>query len=219
MRAVMLVPRRVGDPHRDRVWEKCRENWSIGLPHVEIVEGHHNDGLFNRAAATNAAAASAGSWDVAVVVDADVQTSLHPVRKTMDIALATDSLVLGFDERHHVSLEATERWMAGDDIELADHVDRVEHSIWSGMIGVSRKLWEEVGGFDEEFTGYGFEDIAFVFACWAAMKKPHVCLSNVIYHLWHPPAAPPSDDFNYVRNEYLCGVYRAAAEIATGLTL
>jgi hypothetical protein len=215
----MLVPRRVGDLHRDAVWDRCRANWMMTFPELDIVEGHHDVGPFNRSAAVNAAAQAAGEWDVAVVIDADVQTASHPVRKTIEIAHATGGLVIGFDERHHISEAATQKWLADEAIDLHDHVTHVDLSVWSGLVGVSRQLWDAVGGFDEAFIGYGFEDIAFVFDCWVAMGEPHVAVSNILYHLWHPPAAPPVDDVNYVLNSDRCQLYREAAAQATGVPL
>jgi hypothetical protein len=189
------------------------------FPDVDIVEGHHYDGQFNRSAAVNAAATAAGEWDVAVVVDADVQTASHPVRKTIEIAYATGGLVIGFDERHHISEAATQDWLAGEAIDLHDNVAHVELSVWSGLVGVPRPLWEAVGGFDEGFRGYGYEDIAFVFDCWVAMGEPHVAISNVLYHLWHPSAAPPLDDADYTHNRERCARYRDSAAQATGMKL
>ena len=50
---------------RDALWVFCRPWWHDRFPDWPIIEGHHVTGLFNRAAAVNAAARLAGDWDVA----------------------------------------------------------------------------------------------------------------------------------------------------------
>jgi hypothetical protein len=213
----LLVPRRCDDGWRDDLWRFASAWWAVTFADWTLVEGVHDGNPFNRSAAVNAAAARAGDWDVAVVIDADVVTYPNPVRTAVRIAAATDDLVLAFDKRAHVRRDVTERIVDGErvaDLDLC--VDHVEHSIWSGCVAVNRALWDRVGGFDERFVGYGFEDIGFVFACWAALGRPHVTLSNRLFHLWHPSAKPPDGDPLYEANRSLCDGYRDAAARATG---
>jgi hypothetical protein len=75
MRTVFLVPRRNDGGHRDKLWEYARARWEKYLPDVEIFEGHHDRGSFNRAAAINRAARAAGAWDLGIVIDSDVMMS------------------------------------------------------------------------------------------------------------------------------------------------
>jgi hypothetical protein len=83
MKVVFLVPRRKDDGPRDRIWAYCRARWERLFPDVEVVEGHHDDGAFNRSAAINRAAELAdegGPWDIGIVIDADVILSESQVR-------------------------------------------------------------------------------------------------------------------------------------------
>ena len=104
MKAVILVPRRADHGHRDKVWDWCRAWWERELPELEIVEGHHDAGLFNRSAAVNRAAREAGAWDVAVIIDADVICDPGRVREAIEVAATEQNrLVLPFTRRHNLN--------------------------------------------------------------------------------------------------------------------
>src|SRR5688500_4221600 len=100
MKTVILVPRREGFADRDRIWAWCKAWWSERHPDWPIFEGHHeaSEGLFNRSAAVNRAAAKAGDWDVAVIIDADVICDVERTRKAAQMAHATGRMVLPYDE-------------------------------------------------------------------------------------------------------------------------
>lgn len=198
-RVVVLVPRRAGDPARDKAWEYVKARWaSLGWP---IHEGHHDDGPFNAAAARNAAARDAGEWDVAVFADADtIPRDFESVRRGVALAAQTGSFVRPY--RRYVNLDepasaavmqtgvlpATpprpNRWEAGAKMLLDAH---------GGIAIVPRDLWETVAGYDERFVGWGSEDTAFGLAC--ATLGGLRQIDGEVWHLWHPlqerdPATP-----------------------------
>jgi predicted glycosyltransferase involved in capsule biosynthesis len=46
-------------------------------------------------------------------------------------------------------------------------------------------IWHEIGGFDEEFTGYGAEDDAFHVLCTSRLGRISF-VPGINYHLYHP---------------------------------
>ena len=58
------------------------------------------------------------------------------------------------------------------------------HPSVSSVVVVSRKQWELIGGFDEQFKGWGFEDTAFAAA--AATFGGIVRMEGEVIHFWHP---------------------------------
>lgn len=189
VRAAILVPRRAGDPRRDATWEYVRAHWeAMGLP---IHEGHHDEGPFNAAAARNEAARLAGDWEVAVFVDADTVMLDHsPVRKAIALAARSGQFVRPYDRY----------WMTDED--SADELIRTgarprrARRLGSGFHGgvnvVPRRLWDDVGGYDERFRGWGWEDTAFEYAC-RALGGFHQ-LPGEVFHLWHPISGDRSSD-------------------------
>jgi mannosyltransferase OCH1-like enzyme len=58
----------------------------------------------------------------------------------------------------------------------------------SSVVIVTRKLWDDVGGFDESFAGWGFEDNAFAAACETFSDAPVLKMPGELWHLWHATA-------------------------------
>lgn len=186
---VILVPRREGEADRDRLWSFARARWANDHPEYRIVEGHHtaDEGPFNRSRAINRAARAAGDWDVAVIIDGDVVVAPEQVWNAVAVAAATDRPVLAYDVRVHLSKPGTKKvlegyrgnWRAGglEKKELRDSC--------SSAIVVSRHLWDQVGGFDETFVGWGWEDVAFRCACETVANGELIKLAGELFHLWH----------------------------------
>ena len=167
MRVVILVPRRADNGHRDRLWEFCRDRWETCFPEWPIIEGHHDDGPFNRSAAINTAAAEAGIWDVAVIIDSDVICNPEAVRSAVELACLSDLLTVAHDERVMLNQRGTTRVLDGylGSWREKSMVERVWNDSVSCCIAVSRTLWDAAGPFDERFVGWGREDTAFRISC------------------------------------------------------
>jgi GT2 family glycosyltransferase len=202
MRVVMLCPRRQVNEDRERLWEFCREWWreSTSWP---IFEGYHwpDEGPFNRSMAVNRAALFADltvpsdearqtidPWDVAVVIDGDVVAPIEQVHEAVKRAHDTGRCTLAYDEYVALNREMTHRvvdgysgdWDWRPAMRMKDHV--------SSIVVVSRRLWDEVGGFDERFEGWGFEDGAFIRAC-RVLGGGIERVEGTVWHLWHPTSA------------------------------
>jgi hypothetical protein len=186
MRAVVLVPRRSDGARRDKVWDWVRGRWQREHPSYTIYEGHHTEGKFNRSYAINCAAQAAGEWDVAIIADAD--TFCGPAQITDAVQGATTSGVefwLAYDTYAYLSRAMSDQVMTGF---LGNWYDGVEFTMTgtcSSMVVVTRRLWDEVGGFDPGFVGWGFEDVAFSHACQTfggGLKRT----PGHAWHLHHP---------------------------------
>lgn len=200
-RTVVLVPRRDGDPERDGLWDWVRRFWAlqVGLPIFEGHDGRWSDTVpFNRSAAVNRAAEAAGGWDVAVIIDGDVVLDPRLVAAAVERAVRSGGPVLGYSERDHLTPGGTREVLRLDpakvDLSRAPRQwrrwvrGRLRNSCSSCFV-VTRDLWEAVGGFDEAFVGWGYEDIAFRVAtetmCGVELSK----IPGVLFHLWHTVSA------------------------------
>lgn len=215
---MVLVPRRA-DPERDHLWEWARRFWvaQVGLP---IFEGWHCDGPFNRSAAINQASVAAGEWDVAVVIDADVVLWPKMVEGALKQAEQTGGPVLAYTERDQLTSQGTPQVLAQNpatvDLRAAPRLwrrwvrGRLRGSCSSANV-VTRELWDRVGGFDERFVGWGYEDIAFRVACETLSGVEMTKIPGVLFHLWHTvsegnqPASP-----TMLANKARCDRYLAA---------
>lgn len=204
MEVVVLVPRR-RDPWRDRLWTYAREHLA-GEVNWPVFEGFHEEGSFNRAAAINAAARR--PWRYAVILDADTVVERRNLLAGVQAA-RRGGLALPHDHFRSLTRRGTRSVLRGL-IEPQDAPVRwVRENTKSSCICVSRELWEEVGGFDERFHGWGFEDAAFFAACRALAGVERI--PGPVHHLWHPrsPEKDPASP-DYIRNRELAALYKAA---------
>jgi hypothetical protein len=217
---VILVPRRDDNGYRDELWSWTKGWWEREQSHMPIIEGYHTEGLFNRSAAINTAARIAGDWDVAVIIDADVICSPDRVKEAVEVASRTSQMILPHTTRYDLGRKAAEllrrgsldwptivgnpgRWVARE-----YNVGNGHPSV-SSVVIISRKQWDIIGGFDEQFRGWGFEDTAFAAA--AETFGGVVRMNGEVLHLWHPTAregkrGTPSWSFNSARGQ----AYRTA---------
>lgn len=62
---------------------------------------------------------------------------------------------------------------------------------WSLSFALTPTVWERIGGFDEQFVGYGGEDTDFGFTADAAGIPLTWVGGATAYHQWHPTQSPP----------------------------
>jgi hypothetical protein len=182
MKVVILVPRRAGDPHRDRAWEYVRRHWAtLGWP---ICVGHHDEGPFNASAARNDAALMAGDWDVAVFVDGDtIMLDHEPVRRAVELAAESGFFVRPYQTYWMTDERAADRLMATG-ARPRSGITATRFQSPGGVNVIPRKLWDAVGGYDERFRGWGHEDAAIEIACTSLTGFKQ--LPGEVFHLWHP---------------------------------
>lgn len=147
MRAAVCVPWRGGDASREDAWSRVKGN---GFAYPVFTGDSDPSKPFNRAAARNAAAAAAGDVDVYVFNDADHALSRSGVRVAAMLAHEDGYGVHPYTQVVVEDLTDGRQWPS--------HFDRTRTS---GNIAVARTLFEAVGGWDERFEGWGYEDIAF----------------------------------------------------------
>jgi hypothetical protein len=193
MKVAILAPRRADDGPRDRIWEWCRRRWETYHPDFDIHEGI-DDGPrpFNRSAAINRAARAAGDWDVAITIDADVFLKRSSVRDAVALADASGKVVWPHRRWRGLSESWTQRVLAdrrdfGAEVDREDMdvlVERTNPISWSCCIAIPRAIFDDMGGFDERFVGWGYEDMAF--QSLVVGLYGHERLEGDVYHLWHP---------------------------------
>lgn len=180
---VFLVPYRSDGGWRDQLWRFVQSWWEEQTPGATFYVGASPAGPFNRSAAINAAARS-GPWDTAVVLDADVVAAGDQVLRAVEIAEATGRLTLAFDRYVGLNRTYTVKLLNGWRGDLMKGKFRTSDAHESSIVAVRRDLWEEVGGFDERFVGWGQEDVSFAHT--ARLLRGWIERTpGKVYHLWH----------------------------------
>lgn len=214
MKTAILVPRRAGIEDRDRLWAFCRPRWEQQFPDWPIIEGTHQRGPFNRSAALNAAAKQAPDADVFLLIDADVIADPEAVRSAVEVAHATERCVISHHERIMLNKAGTSKVLGGYDgpWRVRSMVANVYTDSVSCALAVPRAVWDEVGGFDERYENWGYEDSAFAIAAETLTGRTFLRLASELYHLHHAPSPGAAKDSpTRLANQARLARYQAAA--------
>jgi len=70
---------------------------------------------------------------------------------------------------------------------LPGEIAEIRQNFAGGSVAISRAAFDDIGGFDESFEGWGGEDVEFLHRA----RRKHFLSGSLMpaLHLWHPPAA------------------------------
>jgi glycosyltransferase involved in cell wall biosynthesis len=189
--SVLVAFRDTGDGERTRIWDFVRARLAHEMPDVEIVVGT-DDGVdpFNKCMALNRAAAAA-TGDVFYVLDADTIVSAAQVYAALDL-LGPDTWSRPWRRKVKLSQRQSEAIMAQDPAEWNGDWNRKTrpdrlNAFWAAPpVMVTRAQWDDVGGMDERYGGWGGEDVAFTRAMHQIGYGLPKRANGDALHLWHP---------------------------------
>lgn len=191
--SALVAYRPTADGHRDEAWRRKV------LPYLELVcdevivespepSGDGSPDDFNKPAAINAARRRA-TGDVLLVADAD--TYPGDVRSMVSLLNTPWKRVPWVLPERYVKLnrEATHDALYGPPrpFSEADYEWVGRGVSWSAGVVVRASDFDAVGGFDERFSSWGADDVAFALTMNALVGpvERHPC---ACYHYWHPGA-------------------------------
>ena len=188
MISVLAPFRETGDGWRSSLWAWVRARLSEELPEAQIIECS-DDGVdpFNKCMAVNRGAEMA-TGDILYILDTDCYCPGDAVRAAV-ARLEPRGWARPWRRKLKLGEAATRTILAGGLAAWDRRADRPEHvnAFWcSPPLLLSRETFEDVGGMDERYRGWGGEDTAFGRALW---KTGHGFPSNGAtdcVHLWHP---------------------------------
>lgn len=193
MTVAVVIPRRSDGGRRDQLAEWTRRRLSELHPDFAVIEGHHDDGPFNRSAAINAAVAEAPEAETFIIADSDSIVSAHQLERAIDTARRTGQVTFAYDRFCYLNRHMSDQVMAGFNGDWYPGVEFTMQGTCSSMVVVPGALWREYGGADEGFVGWGGEDIAISLALQTfggGMQR----IQGDVWHLWHAPAPHTHDD-------------------------
>lgn len=193
MKVAFVVPRRSDGGRRDELWQWVKARMETEHPSWPVIEGHHDEGPFNRSAAINSAVAEVGDVDVIVIADSDSFVGRDQLGEAVALAHRSGQITFAYDRFYYLSRDMSDRVMSGFDGIWETGVEFSMTNTCSSMVAIPLSLWREVGGADEGFVGWGGEDIAISLTMQTFGGGMNRVLGPV-WHLWHPPAAHTHDD-------------------------
>lgn len=189
------------DDTRTRARDWVTEWWQRrGLP---VTTGVCDCATWCKAHAYNQTAANVDA-DVVIVADADSILPAPAVRWALTAAQA-HGWAVPFDKVHRLDRNRTNLLLTYPPTgvptpEPGHGLAQPVHDALpgGGIVAVRRDVWDQAGGFDPRFAGWGGEDYA-LGAALRTFAGPAAILPGALWHLWHTPqpdcrAASPETD-------------------------
>lgn len=153
---------------------------------IEICIGEHNDKseLFNRSLAINRAA-RISTGDYFFILDADCFFSPELLVDALRF-IDSDEWMIPHSGMCRLNESITAKILSGEVNALNVNACDIELFVQScsGLNAIRRDKFEQIGGFDERFWGWGFEDVAFMITANTFLGAAGR-LDHKIFHLWH----------------------------------
>jgi len=202
----VLVPWRSQDPQRIRVWEFCLREWQmLGVEICAASDGEDDQLPFNTSKACNNAF-KMSTKPYLMTTGADiipdftmVESGLHALKneKRSWVPLASETRYFSEDSTERILQH--KRWWD----EVPDPNAYVPFQ--TGVMLIERELYEESGGHDERFTGWGGEDAAFR-RVMHLLDGDSTPIELSLRCLWHEPSRRSTMS---AKNFALCDEYHA----------
>jgi hypothetical protein len=209
------------DQHRTKLWDVIQGLLASQLPQAEVVVESDDGTPFCKTAALNRAAARA-SGSVFYILDADSWVPAYQVREAHRWIVNGKAWAKPWNMKYKLGPDATAEILQGgwDGAYRAEWRRGLEHQggyLPAPPLLVSRAAFEEVGGLDERFNGWGSEDVSFSQSLQALFGKPMMGRGGCV-HLHHPRIGRSGNDRwegqteeDYARSLALAAEYRRAS--------
>jgi len=121
---------------------------------------------------------------VLVFNDADTICPAAQIREAVRLADDAPGLVFAYDLYVRLNELASAQLCESPGDPIGSTFDQVIHNSGSmGCVAISRESFQQVGGFDESYVGWGYEDLDFAQRC--SELWPIRRVTGPVYHLWH----------------------------------
>lgn len=187
----ILIPYKSDGEYRDRNLSWAKKRYEALMPNAELCIGTCDTEPFCKSLAVNNAAKLA-TRDIFIIADVDLTFDLKQIAKAI-LELTSSIWIIPYTTLNYLTLEQTETLqqmkpsVAIGNINFTAYKERNCKFIYGGINIVPRKHFEKVGGFDERFKGWGYEDDAFQRSL-DALCGPHKRIKTALWHMYHPPA-------------------------------
>lgn len=180
MNVSVLIPWRSDNGARERVWQHLLPLWEATGADI-CIGTDTGEGPFNCSMAQNHAFAQA-KYDTLIMFGADQLPHVEAIEHAKRCIESGMSWLPIMHKTSYFSRDDTERILGGADHRLM--LTEYTLDFCTGLVALTREAYTEVGGMDERFAGWGYEDAAFRQTL-AGMYGAPAPLPYTLQCLWH----------------------------------
>lgn len=186
----MLIPFRDSTGERSRLIKYLVPKWQAHMPDAEIiVASDDGDNPFSKTIAVNNAYKQA-TTDILIMMDADCWVQPNVLRKGADIIKKRRApWVRPCNKVLRINKNKTDFILQQNYLKRFPHISKDDCDRITPVVGLvamfTREGFEDIGGMDPRFRGWGWEDNAFNSLMDSVYGK-HLLMNYPVYHLWHP---------------------------------
>lgn len=180
MIASIIIPSRPRSDFEAKIHSLVAGLWWQDFASYELLVGDYTaHDHFNRSAVRNDLAGMARS-DVLIFADAD---TLYVDKSQISRAVKTAHLGWSrVSDYYMLDQKTTESWVLDEEHEI--EIEKILFDPPGGIQVCTAEQFHSIGGFDEGFDGWGYEDTAFIEVMTAAFGPGR--FHGDVFHLWHP---------------------------------
>lgn len=189
----ILVPYKSDRSYRDANWHWLKKRYELLLPNAELCIGNYDGEPFSRSAAINNAARLA-TRDIFIITDADIVFDVDQIARAI-LGLTGFTWIIPYTILNYLTLKQTnelQKMEPNVTLKALDFTGCNQRDCTSIMFGgisvVPRNYFEKIGGFDERFKDWGYEDNAFQESL-DAICGHHKRIRTSLWHMYHPPVS------------------------------
>lgn len=195
----IIIPYRKSDSKvRERNFEFVVKRFEEQFKHMnhEIIIGEQtqNEKWYCRSNCINNGVRQS-SGDVLLISDADILIDFDSIIESLQYP----PFVIPFGRCINMNKKVSEKILNGEHVSIEEMEKKPDivrdirpgTSMWGDKLAggiqlIDRELFDKVGGMDERFIGWGWEDSHFCWKIMAELGDYKILTNRKVYHLWHP---------------------------------
>uniref|UniRef100_A0A6C0BQD3 Galactosyltransferase C-terminal domain-containing protein n=1 Tax=viral metagenome TaxID=1070528 RepID=A0A6C0BQD3_9ZZZZ len=124
--------------------------------------------------------------DILLFSDNDVVMDVETMAQVLTTARRDELAVFSpYRSIYDMSVGDSEQWLPGDAFDIGHATLRKGTTLAGGILGMTYASFCRVGGWIEEFSGWGYEDVAMTNVISRFVTGVHTFPEDA-FHLWHP---------------------------------